>query len=107
MKNNQQTKISDLEPEKGNEAKEQALNKPTQQKPNSKARWLVSYKTVLQNRRTVTNSNCHTSPREELTKQLPLKDQKKKKNGETPQPPDKTKTEPLLKYQHQDWMLKE
>jgi hypothetical protein len=43
--------------------------------------------------------------REELTKQLPLKD--RRKSGETPQPPGKTKTELLLKYQHQDWMLKD
>jgi hypothetical protein len=47
----------------------------------------------------------HTSLREELTKQLPLKD--RRKTDKTPQPPVKTKTEPLLKYQHQDWMLKE
>jgi hypothetical protein len=30
-----------------------------------------------------------------------------KKNGKTPQPLGKTKTELVLKYQHQDWMLKE
>jgi hypothetical protein len=48
----------------------------------------------------------HTSLSEELARQLPLKD-RKKKTGETPQPPGETKTEPLLKYQHQDWMLKE
>jgi hypothetical protein len=47
----------------------------------------------------------HTSLREELTKQLPLKD--RKKTGETPQQPGKTKTELLLKYQHQNWILKE
>jgi hypothetical protein len=47
----------------------------------------------------------HTSLREELTKQLLLKD--RKKTGKSPQPPGKTKTELLLKYQHQDWMLKE
>jgi hypothetical protein len=47
----------------------------------------------------------HTSLREELTKQLLMKD--RKKTGKTPQPPDKTKTELLLKYEHQDWMLKE
>jgi hypothetical protein len=45
------------------------------------------------------------SLREGLTKQLPLKD--REKTGETPQPPGETKTEPLLKYQHQNWMLKE
>jgi hypothetical protein len=42
----------------------------------------------------------HISLKEELTKQLPLKD--RKKNGESPQPPGKTKKELLLKYQHQD-----
>jgi hypothetical protein len=46
----------------------------------------------------------HTSL-EELTKQLPLKD--RRKTGETPQPPGEIKTEHLLKYQHQGWMLKE
>jgi hypothetical protein len=48
----------------------------------------------------------HKSLREELTKQLLLKE-KKKKTGESSQLPSKTKTELLLKYQHQDWMLKE
>jgi hypothetical protein len=47
----------------------------------------------------------HTSLREELTKQLLLKDGRK--TGNTPQLPDKTKTELLFKYQHQDWMLKD
>jgi hypothetical protein len=47
----------------------------------------------------------HTSLREELTKQLLLKDGRKTVN--TPQLPDKTKTELLFKYQHQDWMLKD
>jgi hypothetical protein len=60
----------------------------------------VGYRADLQNLRT-----SHTSLREELTKQLPLKD--RRKTGETPQPPGKTKTECLRKYQHQDWMLKE
>jgi hypothetical protein len=32
---------------------------------------------------------------------------KKKKTGKTSQSPGKIKTEPLLTYQHQDWMLKE
>jgi hypothetical protein len=50
-------------------------------------------------------TRCHTTLREELTKQLLLKD--RRKTGDTPQPPGKTKTELLLKYQHQDWMLKE
>jgi hypothetical protein len=50
----------------------------------------VSYKADLQNLRTKTNSNCHTSVREELTKQLPLKD--KRKTGGTPQPLGETKT---------------
>jgi hypothetical protein len=47
----------------------------------------------------------HTSLREELTKKLSLKD--RRKTGETPQPPGETKTELLLKYQHQDCMLEE
>jgi hypothetical protein len=69
-------------------------------KTNSKAGQLVGHRADLWNLRT-----SHTSLREELTKQLPLKDMKK--IGESPQPPGKTKTELLLKYQHQDWMLKE
>jgi hypothetical protein len=64
----------------------------------------VGYRADLQNLRT-----SHTLPRDELTKQLPLKDKKKKKKkpAKTPQTPGETKTELLLKYQHQDWMLKE
>jgi hypothetical protein len=62
----------------------------------------VDHRADLWNLRT-----SHTSPREELTKQLPLKNRKKKKNREIPQPPGKTKTELLLKYQHEEWMLKE
>jgi hypothetical protein len=58
----------------------------------------VGHRADLQNLRT-----SHTSLREELMKQL--KDLKKK-TGESPQPPGETKTELLLKYQHQDWMLK-
>jgi hypothetical protein len=46
-----------------------------------------------------------TSVREELTKEVPLKDGEK--NCESPQPPGKTKTELLLKFQHQDWLLEE
>jgi hypothetical protein len=60
----------------------------------------VGYRAVLQNLRT-----SHTSWREELTKQLQLKD--RRKTDETPQPSGKTKTELLLKFQQQDWMLKE
>jgi hypothetical protein len=82
-------------------AKKQAPNKPTQRKPNSKAGQLVGHRTDLRNLRT-----SHTSLREELTKQLSLKD-RKKKTGEFPHQPADTKTELLLKYQHQDWMLKE
>jgi hypothetical protein len=61
----------------------------------------VGYRADLWNLRTT----CNTSLREELTKQLPLKD--RRKTSETPQPPGETKTELLLKYQHQDWMQKE
>jgi hypothetical protein len=46
----------------------------------------------------------HTSLREDLTKQLLLKD--RKNTGKSPQPLGETKTELLLKYHHQDWMLK-
>jgi hypothetical protein len=53
----------------------------------------VGYRADLQNLRT-----SHISPREELMKHLLLKD-RRKTGG--------TKTEPLLKYQHQGWMLKE
>jgi hypothetical protein len=42
----------------------------------------------------------------DFTKQLLLKD-REKKPSESPQPHGETKTELLLKYQHQDWMLKE
>jgi hypothetical protein len=59
----------------------------------------VGHKADLQNLRT-----SYTSLREELTKQLLLKG---KKAGESPQCPGETKTELLLKYQHQDWMLEE
>jgi hypothetical protein len=48
----------------------------------------------------------HTSLREELSKQLPLKD-RKKKLASPPQPSGKIKAELLLKYQHQDWMLEQ
>jgi hypothetical protein len=61
------------------EAKKQAPNKPTQQKPNSKAGWLVGQKDDLQNLRT-----SHTSLREEMTKQLLLKDRKKKNWQDSP-----------------------
>jgi hypothetical protein len=59
----------------------------------------VGHRADLWNLRT-----SHTSLREELTKQLPLKD--RKKTGQSPQTPGETKTELLLKYQHQDWILK-
>jgi hypothetical protein len=65
------------------------------------AGWLVGYRADLQNLRT-----NHTSLREELTKQLPLKD-RKKKTCKFSQPPGETKRELLLKYQQQDWRLKE
>jgi hypothetical protein len=63
--------ISDLDPEKGHKAKKQASNKPTQWKHNSKAGWLVGHRVDLRNLRT-----SHSSLREELTKQLLLKDRK-------------------------------
>jgi hypothetical protein len=49
-----------------------------------------------------TNLNCHASLREELTKQLLLKDRRKKTTNTC-----QTTNELLLKYQHQDWMLEE
>jgi hypothetical protein len=81
-------------------------NKPPvnqQSKKHSKAGWLVNHRTDLQNLR-----KSLTSLRQELTKQLLLKDKKeKKKTGKSPQPSGKkTMTELLLKYQHQGWMLK-
>jgi hypothetical protein len=60
----------------------------------------VGHRADLQKLRT-----SYTSLREELTKQLPLKD--RKITGESPQPPGETKTELLLKYQYQGWLLKE
>jgi hypothetical protein len=50
----------------------------------------VGYRADLQNLRT-----SHTSLREKLTKQLPLKD--RKKTGKSPQPTGETKTELLNK----------
>jgi hypothetical protein len=44
--------------------------------------------------------------REELTKQLPLKD-RRNKTLPTNQPLGKTITELLLKYPYQDWILEE
>jgi hypothetical protein len=49
----------------------------------------MGYRADLQNLRT--NLNCHTSLREELTKQLPLKD--RRKTSKTTQPTGETKTE--------------
>jgi hypothetical protein len=60
----------------------------------------VGYRADLWNLKT-----SHTSLREELTNQLSLKHMRK--TGETPQLPGEKKTELLLKYQHQNWMLKE
>jgi hypothetical protein len=59
----------------------------------------VGYRADLWNLKT-----NHTSLREELTKQLPLK--VRRKTGKTLQPPGETKTDPLLKYQYQGWTLK-
>jgi hypothetical protein len=74
-----------LAPEKRSEAKKQTSNKPTQKKPKSEAGWLLDYRADLQNLR-----KRHTLLKEQLTKKLPLKD-RKKKTGESPQPPGKTK----------------
>jgi hypothetical protein len=49
-------------------------------------------------------TTSHTSLREELTKQLPLKDGKK--TDKSPQPPGETKTDLLFKNQYKDWILK-
>jgi hypothetical protein len=43
--------------------------------------------------------------KEELTKQLPLKDRRKKKKHCPNTWQDYTMTDLLLKYQHQDWIL--
>jgi hypothetical protein len=94
-----------LPPEKRGEAKKQAPSKQAQWKPSSITGQLVDYKADSGIWGQYTNLNCHTSLREELTKQLPLKDRRKKKN--TTQPPDKTRTELWLKYQHHNWMLAE
>jgi hypothetical protein len=45
------------------------------------------------------NLNCHTSLREQLTKQLPLKD-RRRKTLHISQPPSETMAEYLLKCQH-------
>jgi hypothetical protein len=63
LKNNQQIittywqqgagwQITELAPEKGGKAKKQATSKQAQQKPNSKAEQLVSYRADLWNLRT-------------------------------------------------------
>jgi hypothetical protein len=62
----------------------------------------VGHRTDLQYMRT-----SHISLRGELTKKPLLRQEKNKQTGESPQPPGKTKTELLVKYQQQDWMLKE
>jgi hypothetical protein len=62
----------------------------------------VGHRAVLQNLRT-----NHTSLREELTQQLPLKDRKKKKLVSLPNHQARLRQSVLLKYEHQEWMLKE
>jgi hypothetical protein len=90
--------ITDLAPGKGGEVKKQTSSKQAQQKVNSKAGQLVDCRADLQNWGQHTNLNCHTSLREELTKQLLLKDRrKKKKTLPTGQPSGETMTELLLK----------
>jgi GTP-binding protein EngB required for normal cell division len=61
---------------------------------------VVNHRADLWNLRT-----SHTSLRKELTKQLLMKDGKKKLARVSPSPGE-TKTERLFKYQHQDSMLK-
>jgi hypothetical protein len=85
------------------------VNKHSEKSPTSKATQLVDYRADLSLGQHA-NLNCHTSLREELTKQLPLKDRSKKtknKKQTTIQPAGETMTELGLKYQHQDWMLEE
>jgi hypothetical protein len=89
----------------GGEVKKQAPSKQAQQKPNSKAGQLVDYRAHSRTKGQHTNLNCHTSLREQLTKQLPLKDRRKKAN--ITQPPGDNTTELWLKYQYQDCMLEE
>jgi hypothetical protein len=62
----------------------------------------VNYRADPQNLRKNANVNCHTSLREELTKQLPQKPGEKKNIAQTP---GETMTKLLLKYQHQVCML--
>jgi hypothetical protein len=82
--------ITDLAPEKGGKAKKQALSNQAQWKPSSKAGQLVDNRADLGTWGQHTNLNGHMSLREELTKQLPLKDKRKRKK--TTQSPGKTTT---------------
>jgi hypothetical protein len=78
------SRISDLAPEKGGEAKKQVPNKPTQKKSNSKQDGWRVIELFFGSWGQYTNSNCQTSLREELTKQLPLKDRGKKTLAKLP-----------------------
>jgi hypothetical protein len=70
-----------------------ASSKPAWERFGRPSGQLVVHRADLWNLKT-----SHTSLREELTKQLPLKD--RRKTGKNPQTHSKTKIEPLLKYQH-------
>jgi hypothetical protein len=64
--------------------------------------------TPKQSRTTNRLQSCHTLLQEKLNKQQLLKDRRrKKKTLPTGRPPGKTKTELLLKYQHEDWIMEE
>jgi hypothetical protein len=67
-------------PEKGGKEKKQAPSNQAQWKPNSKAGQLVGYRADLWKLRTAYKPKLPHPLREVLTKQLPLKDRKKKKN---------------------------
>jgi hypothetical protein len=64
---------------KGDKAKKQGTSKQAQPKPNSKAGQLVGYIADLQDLRTTKSLNYHTQLRENLTKQLSLKDRRRRR----------------------------
>jgi hypothetical protein len=90
-------------PQTRGKAKKQSPSNQAQWKPNSKAGQLMGSRADSGTWGQHTNLNGYTPVREEPTKQLPLKDRRKKKK--TTKPHGGTMTELLLKYQHQDWML--
>jgi hypothetical protein len=90
--------ITDFAPEKGGKAKKQALSKQVQQKATSKAGQLVNYRADLLNLRTACKLKLPHLTERRADQAASAERQKEKQ-------PDETKTELLLKCQHQDWML--